>query len=183
MSSVESQKGAIIIQICSVDNQKFNLSDIRSIGPSVYRTLSNNRSIGLFSIIGLSDPRSIGPSVYRDSPEFSGLYWLVKASKICTFICVNNRKQQEICPWKFYLFIIFFLANSMSPHVFWTLINAEYDWGGLSLLSCMQRCHISGNFRISGNFQKEGSFFLFFVVVDYSMTISTQYSIKHRNNV
>ena len=44
-----------------------------------------------------------------------------------------------------------------------------------------QRCHISGNFRISGNFQKEGSFLYFFK--NYNMTISTQYSIKHRNNV
>ena len=41
-----------------------------SIGPSVYRTLYNNQSIGPFPIIGLSDlgPFSIiGPSVYRDS--------------------------------------------------------------------------------------------------------------------
>ena len=31
-----------------------------------------------------------------------------------------------------------------------------------------------------GNFQKEANFFFFF---NYNMTISTQYSIKHRNNV
>ena len=38
-----------------------------------------------------------------------------------------------------------------------------------------------GNFWISGFFQKEGSFFFYFLL--QSMTISTQYSIKHRNNV
>ena len=43
-----------------------------SIRPSVYRTfgLYDPLSIGPFSLIGLSDLRSIGPSVYRDSPVF-----------------------------------------------------------------------------------------------------------------
>ena len=29
----------------------------------------------------------------------------------------------------------------------------------------LQRCHISGNFRISGNFQKEGSFYILYIYI------------------
>ena len=61
----KSRKFSLLLPVI----RKFDISDFRSIGPTVYRTLFNTRSIGPSVYRPLFNNRSIGSSVYRDSPN------------------------------------------------------------------------------------------------------------------